>query len=55
MGEGYYAYSIDIADDCCKSGETGPSTWDDADVFIGILARLSLSISVVVQMRHCLA
>ena len=55
MEQGCHAYSIDIADNRCKSGETRSSTWDDADVFVSIFARFVSSIGIIVQMRHCLA
>ena len=42
-------YTIDIADDCGDTRQSGTTTWHNADVLVCIQTALSLTVCVVVQ------
>lgn len=47
------AYTIDIADDSSDTGQPRTTTWHYTDVLVRILAGLSLTVCVVVQVCDC--
>ena len=46
------AYAIDVSDDSGDTGKASATTRHDANVLVGVLAFLSLTISMVVQVRN---
>ena len=48
-------YAVHVANDSCNTRQSCAATGDDADVFIGVLTSLILTVGVVVQVRDRLA
>ena len=45
-------YAVHVADDSCNTGQPCAATRDDADVFVGVLTTLVLTVRVVVQVGN---